>query len=153
MKRIWSDEDKFDKWLEVEIAVCDAWAEIGVIPKKAIPRIKLAKCNLRRMEEILSGHIMICRLPGSVAESVGEEARFIHLGLTSSDVMDTALSLQMVEASTILAQDIKELIQVLARKAIEYKYTVMMGRTHGIHAEPISFGLKLALWTAEIGVT
>ncbi|MCK4274724.1 MAG: adenylosuccinate lyase, partial [Dehalococcoidales bacterium] len=145
------DENKYDKWLEVEIAVCDAWAELGVIPRKAIPKIKLAKCNLKRMAEILkeTHHDMTAFL-GSVAESLGEESRFIHLGLTSSDVIDTATSLQLVEASDILIQDVKELTAVLAQRAIEHKYTVMIGRTHGIHAEPTSFGLKIALWVEEM---
>lgn len=151
MKRVWSDENKFNKWLEVEIAVCDAWAEIGVVPREAIPKIKLAKCNLRRMEEILkeTRHDMTAFL-GSVAESLGEESRFIHLGLTSSDVIDTALSLQLVEATDLLTADVKELITVLAQKAIEHKYTPMIGRTHGIHAEPITLGLKLAVWVEEM---
>jgi adenylosuccinate lyase len=151
MKRVWSDENKFSKWLEVEIAVCDAWAELGAIPRSAIPKIKLAKCNLKRMEEILSTtHHDMTAFLGAVAESLGEESRFIHLGLTSSDVMDTALSLQLVEAADIMMQDIKELTAVLAQRAIEHKYTVMMGRTHGIHAEPTSFGLKLAVWIDEM---
>ena len=151
MKRVWSDENKFNKWLEVEIAVCDAWAEIGTIPREAISKIKLAKCNIKRMEEIFkeTHHDMTAFL-GSVAESLGEESRFIHLGLTSSDVIDTALSLQLVEAAEILTQDIKELISALAKKAMEHKYTPMMGRTHGVHAEPITFGLKLALWIEEM---
>jgi adenylosuccinate lyase len=151
MKRVWSDENKYNKWLDVEIAVCDAWAEQGAIPRHAIPKIKLAKCNLKRMEEILreTRHDMTAFL-GSVAESVGEEARFIHLGLTSSDVMDTATSLQMVEAANILMQDVKDLTAVLAQRAIEHKYTLMMGRTHGVHAEPTSFGLKLGLWVEEM---
>ena len=151
MKRVWSDENKFDKWLEVEIAVCDAWAELDVVPREAIPKIKLARCNYKRMEEILreTHHDMTAFL-GAVSESMGEESRFIHLGLTSSDVIDTALSLQIVEAAEILTQDIKELVSVLAQKAIEHKYTVMIGRTHGVHAEPISFGLKLALWVEEM---
>ncbi|GAH74674.1 unnamed protein product [marine sediment metagenome] len=151
MKRVWSDENKFNKWLDVEIAVCDAWAELGTIPRSAIPKIKLAKCNFKRMEEILSKtHHDMTAFLGAVAESIGEEARFIHLGLTSSDVIDTALSLQMVEAADILIQDIKELTTVLAQRAIEHKYTVMIGRTHGIHAEPTSFGLKLAVWVEEM---
>jgi len=151
MKRVWSDENKFNKWLEVEIAVCDAWAELGVIPREAVPKIKLAKCSLKRMEKILkeTHHDMTAFL-GSVSESLGDESRFIHLGLTSSDVIDTALSLQMVEATGILTRDIKNLISVLAKRAMEHKYTVMIGRTHGVHAEPISFGLKLALWTQEM---
>ncbi len=151
MKRVWSDENKFNKWLEVEIAVCEAWAELGVIPRAAVPRIKLARINIKRMEEILkeTHHDMTAFL-GAVAESIGKESRFIHLGLTSSDVIDTALSLQLVEAAEILSRDIKELISVLAERAIEHKFTVMIGRTHGIHAEPTSFGLKLALWVEEM---
>ena len=151
MKRVWSDETKFDKWLKVEIAVCEAWAELGVIPREAVPKIKLARVNIKRMEEILkeTHHDMTAFL-GSVSESVGDESRFIHLGLTSSDVIDTALSLQLVEAAELLSQDMKELLSVLAEKAIKHKYTAMIGRTHGVHAEPISFGLKLALWTQEM---
>ncbi len=151
MKRVWSDENKFNKWLDVEIAACDAWAELGTIPRKAIGKIKLAKCNVKRMEEILkeTHHDMTAFL-GAVSESIGEESRFVHLGLTASDVMDTALSLQMVEASDILLQDIKDLIAVLAHRAIEHKYTQMIGRTHGVHAEPITFGLKLAIWVEEM---
>ncbi len=151
MKRIWADEYKFNKWLDVEIAVCDAWAERGVISRKDMSRIKLAKCNIKRMDEILkeTHHDMTAFL-GSVAESLGEESRFVHLGLTSSDVMDTALSLQMVEAADLLLQDIKGLISILAQKAIEHKYTVTIGRTHGVHAEPTTFGLKLAIWVDEM---
>ncbi len=151
MKRVWSDENKFNKWLEVEIAACEAWAEIGTIPREVISKRKLARCNLKRMDEIFkeTHHDMTAFL-GTVSESLGEESRFVHLGLTSSDVIDTALSLQMVEAAEILTQDIKELISVLAEKAIKHKYTPMIGRTHGIHAEPISFGLKLALWIEEM---
>ncbi len=151
MKKVWSDENKFAKWLEVEIAVCEAWAELGVIPREAVPKIKLARVNLRRMEEILkeTHHDMTAFL-GAVSESLGKESRFVHLGLTSSDVMDTAVGLQLVEATEILNQDMKELISVLAGKAIEHKFTVMIGRTHGVHAEPISFGLKLGLWVEEM---
>ncbi len=151
MKRVWSDENKFAKWLDVEIAVCEAWADLGTIPREAVPKIKLARVNLKRMEEILkeTHHDMTAFL-GSVAESLGSESRFIHLGLTSSDVIDTALSLQLVEAAELLTQDIKELISVLAEKAIKYKYTPIIGRTHGVHAEPTSFGLKLALWVDEM---
>jgi adenylosuccinate lyase len=151
MKRVWSDENKFAKWLEVEIAVCEAWAGLGVIPREAVPKIKLARVNLKRMGAILkeTHHDMTAFL-SAVAESLGDESRFIHLGLTSSDVIDTALSLQLVEAAELLTQDIKELVSVLAEKAIKYKYTPMIGRTHGVHAEPTSFGLKLALWIEEM---
>ncbi len=151
MKGVWSDESKFAKWLEVEIAVCEAWSELGVIPREAVPKIKLARVNLKRMDGILkeTHHDMTAFL-GALSDSLGNESRFIHLGLTSSDVIDTALSLQLVEATEILSQDIKELISVLAQRAIKHKYTVMIGRTHGIHAEPTSFGLKLALWVEEM---
>jgi len=151
MKRTWSDESKFAKWLEVEIAVCEAWAELGVIPREAVPKIKLARVNLKRMAEILKEtHHDVTAFLSAVSDSLGNESRFIHLGLTSSDVIDTALSLQLVEATELLSQDIKELIEVLAQRAIEHKYTIMIGRTHGIHAEPTSFGLKLALWIEEM---
>ncbi|MDD5590572.1 MAG: adenylosuccinate lyase [Dehalococcoidales bacterium] len=151
MKSVWSDENKFNKWLEVEIAVCESWAELGVIPREAVPKIKLARVNLKRMEEILKEtHHDVTAFLSSVATSLGKESRFIHLGLTSSDVIDTALSLQLIEAIEILNQDIKELISVLAQQAIKHKYTAMIGRTHGIHAEPLSFGLKLAIWTEEM---
>jgi len=151
MTKVWSDENKFTKWLDVEIAVCDAWAEVGVIPRSAIPKIKMAKCSLKRMDEILAEtrHDMTAFL-GAVSESIGEESRYIHLGLTSSDIMDTATSLQMVEAVDIIIQDVKELTAILAQRAIEHKYTLMIGRTHGVHAEPISFGLKMALWVEEM---
>jgi len=151
MKQVWSDDNKFAKWLEVEIAVCEAWAELGVVPRDAVPKIKLARLNMKRMEDILqeTHHDMTAFL-GAVAESLGNESRFIHLGMTSSDVMDTALSLQMVEAVDILSEDVKELIAVLAQTAIAHKYTIMIGRTHTVHAEPTSFGLKLAIWTEEM---
>jgi adenylosuccinate lyase len=151
MKKVWSDENKFAKWLRVEIAVCEAWAEEGVVPKSAIPKIKKARVDLKRMAAILKEtHHDVTAFLRTVAESLGDESRFIHFGLTSSDVMDTALSLQMVEAADLLAGDVEELISVLSGMALKYKYTPMIGRTHGVHAEPISFGLKLALWVEEM---
>ena len=151
MKRVWSEENKFDKWLQVEIAVCEAWAEQGVVPEEAIPEIRKAKCDLVRMEEVLKEtHHDVTAFLRSVSESIGEESRFIHLGLTSSDVIDTALALQMVEAADILTKDIAELTAVLERQALAHKHTIMMGRTHGVHAEPITFGLKMALWVEEM---
>jgi adenylosuccinate lyase len=151
MKRIWAEKSKFNKWLQVEIAVCEAWTELGEIPQDAMLKIKKASCNLNRIAEILriTHHDMTAFLK-SVAESLGEESRFIHLGLTSSDVMDTALGLQLKEASKIIEQDLTELISVLQYKAIKHRYTLMVGRTHGVHAEPITFGLKLALWAEEM---
>ena len=151
MKKIWSDKNKFDQWLNVEIAVCEAWAELGEIPREDIVKIRKTSYNLSRVAEFLkvTHHDMTAFL-NSVAESLGTESRFIHLGLTSSDVMDTALGLQLTQAADILAKDVIELISVLESKAIEHKYTIMMGRTHGVHAEPTTFGLKMALWTEEM---
>lgn len=151
MKKIWSDENKFDLWLRVEIAVCEAWLALGEIPKEAITKIRKATYDPDRIAEFLkvTHHDMTAFLK-SVAESLGEESRFIHLGLTSSDVMDTALSLQLKEAANILSQDIGDLISTLENKAIEHKYTIMIGRTHGVHAEPTTFGLKIALWIEEM---
>ena len=151
MKAVWSEENKFNKWLEVEIASCEAWAQLGVVPRAAIPKIKLARVNLKRMDEILKEtHHDVTAFLNTVAESIGEESRYIHLGMTSSDVMDTALSLQLMEATDILEADIKELTAELAGLAIKYKNTPMAGRTHGVHAEPITFGLKLAIWFEEM---
>jgi len=151
MKRVWSEESKFDKWLQVEIAVCEAWAEVGAIPKESIPKIKKARVSLERVAEILKvTHHDVTAFLQAMAEGLGEESRFVHLGLTSSDVIDTALSLQLKEAAKLLAQDTEELIAVLKDKAIEHKHTIMIGRTHGVHAEPITFGLKLALWAQEM---
>lgn len=151
MDKIWSEENKFAKWLEVEIAACEAWSKLGVIPKEDLSKIKLARFNLDRMNEILAiTHHDMTAFLGSVSESLGKESRFIHLGMTSSDVMDTALSLQIVEASKILSEGLKNLVEALAKQALKHKYTVMIGRSHGIHAEPMSFGLKLALWLEEM---
>ncbi len=151
MKRVWSEENKFQKWLDVEIAACEAWAQLGEIPRSAIPKIKMARINLKRMNEILKEtHHDVTAFLNMIAESLGDESRFIHMGMTSSDVMDTALALQMVEASDILLEDIRELSLVIGEKAIQHKYTPQTGRTHGVHAEPITFGLKLALWFDEM---
>ena len=151
MKEIWSDKGKFDQWLKVEIAVCEAWAELGEIPREDIVKIKKADYDLNRVAEFLkvTHHDMTAFL-NSVAESLGPESRFMHLGLTSSDVMDTALGIQLTQAADILAKEIAELVSILEKRAIEHKYTLMMGRTHGVHAEPTTFGLKMALWTEEM---
>jgi len=151
MKKIWSDKNKFDQWLTVEIAVCEAWAELGKIPREDIFKIKKASYNLNRVAKFLkvTHHDMTAFL-NSVAESLDTESRFIHLGLTSSDVMDTALSLQLTQAANILIKDVAGLISIMENKAVEHKYTIMMGRTHGVYAEPITFGLKMALWTEEM---
>lgn len=151
MKQVWSDKSKFDRWLQVEIAVCEAWAELGKIPKSALPAIKKATVNLDRMAEILKvTHHDVTAFLNAVSETVGEESRYIHLGLTSSDIMDTALGLQLKDAAGLLMEDIDRLIEVLEHKAIIHKDTIMIGRTHGVHAEPITFGLKMALWAQEM---
>ncbi len=152
MGRIWSEENGFQKWLEVEILAAEGMARLGKVPKAAVARIKKnARFNVKRIREIEREvkHEIIAFL-SSVAESIGDDARYLHVGMTSSDVMDTALALQFKEASALLVQDAKDLMKVLRRQAARYKWTVMIGRTHGVHAEPITFGLKLALWYQEM---
>lgn len=151
MKRIWSEENKFDKWLKVELAVCEAWTELGVIPEQDMAGIRSARFDQERFDETLkvTHHDMTAFLD-SVARSLGEESRFVHLGLTSSDVMDTALSLQMLDAADLLLTDLSALAEVMWDKASQHKNTVMIGRTHGVHAEPITFGLKIAVWVQEM---
>ena len=151
MQRIWSPEYKFQKWLEVEIAVCEGWAQLGHIPPQAVEKIKAkASFSVQRIEELeeVVRHDVIAFLT-NVAENVGEEARYIHLGLTSSDILDTSMAVLLREACQIILQDLEGLSQVLHRRAWEHKDTPMIGRTHGIHAEPITFGLKLTLWWDE----
>ncbi|GAB4405551.1 MAG: adenylosuccinate lyase [Thermodesulfovibrionales bacterium] len=152
MGRIWTLENKYLKWLDVEIAVCEAWAELGEIPRDAVKVIKKkARFDAERIDEIEKTvkHDVIAFLT-SVAENVGPDARFIHKGLTSSDIVDTALSLLMREASDIIIDDINGLMDVLKRQAFRYKDTPCMGRSHGVHAEPMTFGLKFALWYEEM---
>ncbi|MCH9036290.1 MAG: adenylosuccinate lyase [Chloroflexi bacterium] len=151
MDRVWSDEAKFDKWLQVEIAVCEAWAQEGVIPLEAAEKIRGARYDLAVFEEAMkeTQHDMTAFLR-AVYPSLGEESRYLHLGLTTSDIWDTALSLQMAEATDLLIKDVDLLLEALERRAIEHRDTVMIGRTHGVHAEPITFGLKLALWVDEM---
>ncbi|MBA3060251.1 MAG: adenylosuccinate lyase, partial [Nitrospirae bacterium] len=148
MGKLWEPESRFQKWLDVEIAVCEAWAELAEIPVDAVVKIKKkAKFDVKRIDEIegVVKHDVIAFLT-SVAENVGHESRFIHKGLTSSDVVDTALSLLMKEAADIILKDIKELMSVLKKQAYKYKNTPVIGRSHGVHAEPMTFGLKFALW-------
>lgn len=148
MGTLWEDQNKFRKWLDVEIAVCEAWTELGEIPMDALAVIKeKARFDLARIDEIEKTvkHDVISFLT-SVAEFVGPESRYIHKGLTSSDVVDTALSLLMREAADCIIKDIKELMAVVKTKAFQYKNIPCMGRSHGIHAEPMTFGLKFTLW-------
>ncbi|MGQ9572534.1 MAG: adenylosuccinate lyase [Dehalococcoidia bacterium] len=151
MGRIWSTSNKLDKWLEVEIAVCQAWADQGVIPREAAEKIRHARYDLKRMAEYeREMHHDLLAFLRSVADSLGDESRYVHLGLTSYDVEDTALGLLLKQSAELLERDVAELIAVLEKRALEHKDTIMMGRTHGIHAEPITFGLKLALWLDEM---
>src|SRR5215831_7175045 len=151
MGAIWSEENKFQKWLDVEIAVCEVHAEMGVIPREAFEKIRrTAAFSVARISEIekTTRHDVIA-FTTALAENVGPEARFIHYGLTSSDVVDTANALLLVDASTLIIEDLQRLGQVLRRRAHEFKHTPMIGRTHGVHAEPTTFGLVLALYYAE----
>ncbi|SHF33084.1 adenylosuccinate lyase [Desulfofundulus australicus DSM 11792] len=151
MKAIWSQENKFRKWLEVEIYACEAMAEMGLIPEEAFRQIReRARFNVKRIEEIeaVVNHDVIAFLT-CVGEYVGDAARYIHLGLTSSDVLDTALAVLMKEAGQQILKRLEELREVLLEKAKEHRHTLMIGRTHGVHAEPITFGLKMLLWVAE----
>ncbi|MEB3218478.1 MAG: adenylosuccinate lyase [Nostocales cyanobacterium 94392] len=152
MGNIWTDNYKFQTWLQVEIAVCEAQADLGYIPAEAVREIK-AKANfdVNRVLEIEAEvrHDVIAFLT-NVNEYVGDSGRYIHLGMTSSDVLDTALALQMVVSLDLIIQKQEELITVIREKAREHRYTVMIGRSHGIHAEPITFGFKLAGWLAEV---
>ena len=152
MKRVWSDENKYGKWLEVELAACEAWAEEGVIPWEDMEKLRKARYDHQRMQEVFerTRHDVTAFL-AAIGDGLGEEGRWLHLGLTSSDVMDTALSLQLMEAGEILAREVDDLRQALGDAAAQYRDTPMMGRTHGVHAEPTTFGLKLALWWEEVG--
>jgi adenylosuccinate lyase len=151
MATIWSAQHKTDKWLQVELLVCEGWAREGVIPQDAIEKIRQATYDLERMQEIeQETHHDVISFLRSVQERLGPEGRFIHLGLTSSDVLDTGLAAQIKEAGFLLTSSLNTLTEVVARAAVQYKYTLMVGRTHGIHAEPLTFGLKLALWMDEL---
>jgi adenylosuccinate lyase len=152
MGRIWSDENKFAIWLRVEILACEAQAEIGVVPKAAVEVIKQkAKFDGKRVLEIeeTTKHDVIAFLT-NVAEYVGPESRYIHLGMTSSDLLDTALAVQMRQAGLLLIEKLTALREAIRRQALKHKNTVCIGRSHGVHAEPTTFGLKLAVWFAEI---
>ncbi|EPZ38183.1 MULTISPECIES: adenylosuccinate lyase [Anoxybacillus] len=152
MGAIWTEENRFRAWLEVEILACEAWAELGVIPKEDVEKIRQhASFNIERIKEIEeeTRHDVVA-FTRAVSETLGEERKWVHYGLTSTDVVDTALSYLLKQANEILLRDLENFIAVLKEKAIEHKYTVMMGRTHGVHAEPTTFGLKLALWYAEM---
>lgn len=151
MGRIWTVENRLSTMLEVEILACEAMAELGMIPREAAQNIRAkAAFDVKRIEEIeeITKHDVIAFLT-NVAEYVGEDAKYIHMGMTSSDILDTALSVQMKQAGELILQKMKALGEVLKEKAARYKDAIMMGRTHGVHAEPVTFGLKMALWYTE----
>lgn len=156
MARIWTTANRFEKWLDVEIAACEAWAELGAIPAGAVKAIRAARFPIdeafeRRVQEIeeTTRHDVVA-FTTAVAERMGEPARYIHYGLTSSDVVDTALSALVKEAVTEVLTGVDSLLTALRRQAVRHKDTLMMGRTHGVHAEPTTLGLKIALWYAEV---
>ena len=151
MKEIWSEQSKLSNWLKVEVLACEAMVELGMVPRDAIEEIRLkAAFDPERVKEIerRTRHDVVAFLE-NLAENIGPASRFLHLGMTSSDVLDTGLALQMRDAADILVEDASRLLGVLKEKALAYRDTVMIGRTHGVHAEPVTFGLKLAVWAFE----
>lgn len=152
MGAIWTDENRYNAWLEVEIVACEAWAELGEIPKEDVAKIREnASFRVERILEIEeeTRHDVVA-FTRAVSETLGEERKWVHYGLTSTDVVDTALSYLLKQANAILAEDLNRFLDIIKTKAQEHKYTIMMGRTHGVHAEPTTFGLKLALWYEEM---
>ncbi|MFD2629563.1 adenylosuccinate lyase [Oceanobacillus kapialis] len=152
MGSIWTEENKFKAWLEVEILACEAWSELGVIPAEDVKKLRQnASFDMERIYEIEqeTRHDVVA-FTRAVSETLGEERKWVHYGLTSTDVVDTALSYLIKQANEILRKDLNAFVEILKNKALEHKHTVMMGRTHGVHAEPTTFGLKLALWYEEM---
>ncbi|HZV52470.1 MAG TPA: adenylosuccinate lyase [Candidatus Dormibacteraeota bacterium] len=152
MQEIWSDRHRFDLWLRIEVLACEAWSALGRVPAEALPRIRAATVDPARVAEIEArvGHDVIAFLTAA-GESIGQpEARYLHLGLTSSDVVDTAFALQLRESADVILEDLYRLRASVAGLAVRHRRTVMVGRTHGIHAEPITFGFKAAGWVAEL---
>ncbi|MGM0904715.1 MAG: adenylosuccinate lyase [Bacillota bacterium] len=152
MGAIWTEENRFQAWLEVEILACEAWSELGDIPKEDVEKIREnASFDVNRIQEIEAEtrHDVVA-FTRAVSETLGDERKWVHYGLTSTDVVDTALSYLLKQANAILLKDIENFVEILKQKAQDHKYTVMMGRTHGVHAEPTTFGLKLALWYEEM---
>ena len=152
MAKIWSDENRYRCWLEVEILACEAWAELGDIPKEDVQKIRdNASFSVERILEIEeeTRHDVVA-FTRAVSETLGEERKWVHYGLTSTDVVDTAYGYQLKQANDILRNDLRRFLEIIQQKALEHKYTVCMGRTHGVHAEPTTFGLKLALWYSEM---
>ncbi len=151
MANVWSEENKLNIWLRVEILVCEGWAREGVISPDDLERIRAASYDIARAHEIeRETHHDVIAFLRSVQERLGPEGRQLHLGLTSSDMLDTALAVQLVQAGALLREALGALHETVAQAAIRYRYTLMVGRTHGIHAEPTTFGFKLAMWVDEL---
>ncbi len=152
MAKIWTEERKFETWLEIELLVCEALSKLGEIPAQAVREIRERACfDVHRVNEIekVTKHDVIAFLT-NMGESIGPLSKYLHYGLTSSDILDTSLALLLREASDLILQDLHRLLEVLKKKAFQYKETVMIGRSHGVHAEPTTFGLKMALWHDEM---
>jgi adenylosuccinate lyase len=152
IREVWSDRHRFELWLRIEVLACEAWAALGRIPAEALPRIRAATVEVERVHEVEErvGHDVIAFLTVA-GESIGQpEARYVHLGLTSSDVVDTAFALQLRDSADVVLEDLRRLRQVAAALALRHRDTLMVGRTHGIHAEPITFGFKVAGWVADL---
>ncbi|HYM14786.1 MAG TPA: adenylosuccinate lyase [Dehalococcoidia bacterium] len=151
MAGIWTDEGKLDRWLAVEVAVVDAWADAGRVPRADAAKVRKARYNAADVARYqVETHHDVTAFLKSVADSLGDEGRWVHLGLTSQDVWDTATALQLRDSATLLEEDLHALREIVERRAVEFKDTLCIGRTHGVHAEPTTFGLKLAGWAAEI---
>lgn len=152
MKELWSEENRYKSWLEVEILADEAWAELGEIPKEDVQKIRAhASFDIARILEIEkeTKHDVVA-FTRAVSETLGDEKKWVHYGLTSTDVVDTAYGYQLKQVNDVLRKDLQQLLEVIGEKAKEHKHTVTMGRTHGVHAEPTTFGLKLALWYSEM---
>jgi len=151
MARVWSDENKFDTWLRVELLVCEGWAREGAIAPEDMAKIREATYDIARAQEIeRDTHHDVISFLRSVQEKLGPEGRFLHLGMTSSDMLDTALGVQLTQAGSLIREQLERLTETVSQLAIRHRLTLMVGRTHGIHAEPTTFGYKLAMWVDEL---
>jgi len=152
VSRIWEDENRFKIWTDVELYACEAWGTMGKIPRSSLAKIKAGakKLNIARIPEIeaVTKHDVIAFLT-ALGEGIGPDSRFVHMGMTSSDVLDTSFAVQLTQAADVILEDIEKLLKVLKRRAYEFKDTPVIGRSHGIHAEPTSFGIRFAMWFAE----
>jgi len=152
MGAIWSEENKLQNWLKIEVAACEAWAKLGKIPQPAVQVIKERACfDIKRIQEIEAEvHHDVIAFLTNVGEYVGDESKYIHFGMTSSDILDTGLAMQMRDAADLILEKLERLKGIIAGLAVKHKYTLCIGRTHGVHGEPTTFGLKMALWYSEL---